>query len=129
MFTLLEIETAHSKVKTGADFPHYIQEIKALGVTSFETWVLDSHTNYFGNDDETICSDSQYNELTISDVVDQLKFIDYLKSHQKGETDYYTFCTHCAETGIVKWIVSLQDYSCIYYDKNNQVVLKEEIPH
>lgn len=40
MFTVEQIEQAHGKVKSGADFPKYIQEIKALGVTSFETWVL-----------------------------------------------------------------------------------------
>ena len=40
MFTVEQIESAHEKVKSGADFPHYIQEIKKIGVLSFETWVL-----------------------------------------------------------------------------------------
>jgi hypothetical protein len=29
------------------DFSAYIQEIKQLGVTAFETWVVDSYTEYF----------------------------------------------------------------------------------
>lgn len=33
MFTVEQIKTAHSKVKSGADFPAYIQDIKKLGVT------------------------------------------------------------------------------------------------
>ncbi|MGH2648681.1 MAG: DUF1398 family protein [Ginsengibacter sp.] len=41
MFTAEQIKTAHSKVKSGADFPKYIQDIKRLGVTSFETWVIE----------------------------------------------------------------------------------------
>jgi len=39
MFAVEQIEAAHFNVKSGADFPKYIQEIKSLGVTSFETWV------------------------------------------------------------------------------------------
>ena len=37
MFTVKEIHEAHAKVKSGADFPKYIQEIKKMGVKSFET--------------------------------------------------------------------------------------------
>jgi len=42
MFTVEQIEKAHANVKTGADFPWYIQEIKEMGVIAFETWVTDS---------------------------------------------------------------------------------------
>ena len=48
MFTVEQIKEAHSKVKSGADFPKYIQDIKQLGVTAFKTWVVDSQTEYFG---------------------------------------------------------------------------------
>lgn len=47
MFTVEQIKAAHSKVKSGADFPSYIQEIKALGVTANETYVEDGHFNYY----------------------------------------------------------------------------------
>ena len=48
MFTLEQIEAAHSKTKSGADFPQYIREIKELGVTRFQTFVTDCHSIYFG---------------------------------------------------------------------------------
>jgi hypothetical protein len=38
MFTYEEIIANHSKVKTGADFPAYIQAIKKIGVISYETF-------------------------------------------------------------------------------------------
>ncbi len=50
MFTIQQIKEAHAKVKSGADFPKYIQDIIALGVTSFETFVFDNHTDYYGKD-------------------------------------------------------------------------------
>lgn len=128
MFTVEQIKQAHEKVKSGADFPRYIQEIKALGVTAFDTWVKDSHTEYFGENHYHISSQPQYKELTIALESQSEQFTNYLKSHQRGETDYYTFCRHCAETGIEKWIVSLHDMTCIYYDRTGKEILVEKIP-
>ncbi|SDI91127.1 Uncharacterized conserved protein YbcV, DUF1398 family [Chryseobacterium taeanense] len=129
MFTVEQIENAHSKVQSGADFPNYIKEIKDLGVKSFEIWVKDSHTEYFGDNGYTTKSKAKYADLTIENSVDEEKFIKQLKSHQKGETDYMEFCEDCAETGIEKWIVNLNNFTCVYYDKAGNEILMEEIPH
>lgn len=128
MFTVEQIEQAHDKVKSGADFPNYIQEIKAMGVLGFVTWVSDSHTDYMGADDYTTCSQAQYGDLTIADVTNKEQFQADLKAHQQGQTDYYTFCKDCAKSGIEKWIVDLHAMTCIYYDKAGAEVLVERIP-
>lgn len=129
MFTVEQIESAHAKVKSGADFPVYIQEIKEFGVRSFETWVKDSHTEYVGENGYTTKSQPQYDELTVENTVDKELFVNQLKSHQRGETDYMKFCEDCARTGIEKWIVDLDQFTCIYYDKSGNKILIEEIPH
>ena len=128
MFTIKQIEDAHTKVQSGADFPNYIKEIKKLGVISFETWVKDSHTEYFGEDDFSTSSDSQYSELQITETGNKKEFVDRLKMHQKGETGYFKFCKDCAENGIEKWVVDLHDMTCIYYDKIGNEILVEQIP-
>ncbi|OJX92480.1 MAG: phage envelope protein [Paludibacter sp. 47-17] len=127
MFTVDQIEKAHEKVKSGADFPHYIQEIKQMGVTAFETWVTDSHTEYFGNDAYRTSSSPQYKQLTIAGTCNREQFARYLKSHQHGETDYLSFCHHCAETGIERWFVCLEKMTCTYYDKAGNNILTEQI--
>lgn len=128
MFTLEQIELAHNKVKSGADFPTYIQEIKEIGIKSFETWVTDSHTRYFGKNEFQTKSQPKYDRLTIAPMSDKNKFNNYLKIHQEGETDYLTFCKHCAETGIEKWIVDLEEMTCTYYDEAQNEILIENIP-
>ncbi len=128
MFTVEQINAAHSKVKSGADFPKYIQEIKALGVTAFETWVKDSHTEYFGANGYRTSSTPMYEDLVVAQSSSKTNFVHYLKTHQQGETDYFTFCKHCAETGIVKWFVSLNKMTCTYYDKTGNEILVEHIP-
>lgn len=127
MFTVQQIKEAHSKVKSGADFPKYIQEIKNLGVTRFETWVKDSHTTYFGLNDFKTQSEPMYENLKISEEVNTTKFTEVLKSHQKGETDYFTFCKDSANTGIEKWVVDLNKMTCIYFDQEGIDVLTEKI--
>lgn len=128
MFTLKQIEDAHSKVKSGADFPKYIQEIKILGVNEFETWVKDSHTEYYGQNGYKTSSNSMYENIEIANSSDPSKFKHYLSIHQQGETDYPAFCKHCAETGIEKWVASLNNMTCIYYDKAGNEILVEAIP-
>ncbi len=128
MFTVEQIKAAHSKVKSGADFPVYIREIKALGVRAFETWVKDSHTEYLGDNEYRTSSSPMYEEKVIANSSDKTKFEYYLKIHQKGETDYLTFCRHCAETGILKWFVSLDKMTCTYCDKDEKEILVEKIP-
>ncbi len=128
MFILTHIEQAHSKVKSGADFPAYIKEIKSFGVLSFETWVSDSHTVYFGEGNFQLKSEPHYDALTIAQKSDPSAFLDYLKMHQKGDSDYLTFCNHCALTGIERWVVDLQALTCTYFDVANNEILVEQIP-
>lgn len=128
MFTVEQIKQAHSKVRSGADFPQYIREIKLMGVTAYETWVKDSHTEYFGANGYQTASTPVYGTLAIAGTSDKLKFGHYLKIHQQGETDYLTFCRQCAETGVEKWFVSLDKMTCTYYDKAGNKVLEEQIP-
>lgn len=128
MFTIKQIEEAHSKVKSGADFPKYISDIKQIGVIAFETWVKDSHIVYFGSDDFTIKSEGKYEMLSVNNMLNNQDFESRLKAHQNGETDYFTFCKDTAEAGIEKWKVDLIEMTCTYFDKQNNSVLVEKIP-
>lgn len=128
MFTIQQIHEAHSKVKSGADFPKYIQEIIALGVTSFETFVFDNHTDYYGKDNYFTSSQGFSGTLPIANRSDVEQFKLDLKSHQQGHTDYMTFLKDCAKSGIEKWIVVMDKMTCSYYDINGNEMLVEKIP-
>ena len=127
-FTVQEIETAHQKVKSGAEFPSYIQEIIALGVCSFQTFVTDSHTQYYGENGYQVASRPQYLPLRIAEKSDAEAFHNFLKHHQQGGCDYFTFCKYCAETGVDNWVVNINEMTCTYYDKDHKEVLVELIP-
>ncbi len=128
MFTLEQIHEAHAQVKSGADFPRYIQDLKALGVKAYQTYVKDGHTDFYDEENQTLSSPPKYADLKINDACNPNQFREYLNLHQQGKTDYSQFCEHCAATGIEKWLVSLEKMTYVYFAKENTLVFEEEIP-
>lgn len=128
MFTLDSIKSIHSKVKSGADFPAYIIALKELGVQSYETFVCDGHTIYFGENGFSIQSEGHAESLTIQEPSDVLQFKQDLKAHQEGKTDYPTFCSDCAKSGVEKWVVDMKTMTCAYYNLGGNQLLVEQIP-
>lgn len=127
MFELKDITEAHSKIKSGADFPNYVQDLIRLGIKKYDTYVSDGHTLYFGNNNYQIKSEAKYSKLSVAKISDKERFKHYLKSHQRGQTDYPTFCNHSAETGVQKWTVDMNQMTCTYYDSLNSKMLEERI--
>lgn len=127
MFTIEQIKAAHSKVKSGADFPSYVQEIKKLGVKRYECFVIDGHTIYFGENDFSLVSQPKYSELAIAESSNKEQSIADIKAHQQGKTDYPTFSRDCAKSGIEKWVVNIDEMTCIYFDKAGFELLLEKI--
>jgi uncharacterized protein YbcV (DUF1398 family) len=128
MFTVEEIKAAHSKVKSGADFPSYIKEIKELGVTHYEAYVSDGHIDYHGANNYTATVPAKYAPLMIADTTKVVEFRAGLLAHQQGKTDYLTFINMCAEVGVEKWEICMEKMTCIYYDLAGNEVLVEQIP-
>lgn len=128
MFTIEQIKTAHSKVKSGADYPSYIQEIKTLGVTAYEHFVSDGHIQYYGADDFVLSAEAKWAPINVSNLSSKEKLKQALVIHQQGQTNYPTFCKQSAEAGVEKWIVDMTKMICTYYDKANNKLIEETIP-
>lgn len=129
MFTIEAIKAAHAKVKSGADFPNYVQDLIRLGVRSYDTFVTDGHTDYYGDNDYTTSTMPVYDKLPVAATTDAATFKADLKAHQQGKTDYPTFCSDCAKSGIEKWVMDMQQMTCSYYDLAGNEVLVEVVPH
>jgi uncharacterized protein YbcV (DUF1398 family) len=128
MFTIAQIKEAHAKVKSGADFPAYIQDLIALGVKGYDTFVNDGHVEYFGADNFRAAATDTYDSITIAPSANKERFIEFLVMHQDGQTDYLTFCNHAAQCGIARWSVNIIDMTCTYFDQSGSAILIEKIP-
>lgn len=125
MYSIEAIEKAHSKVQSGKDFAEFIREIKEMGVVVYETWVKDGHTDYYNDQNIQLSTPAKYDGLLIAETCDSLQFRTYLKLHQQGNSDYLTFCKHCAETGIERWMVDVKKSVCIYFDQYETEIYTE----
>lgn len=128
MFTVEQIKAAHSKVKSGVDFPSYIKEIKGLGVTHYEAYVTDGHIDYHGANNYTAKVPAKYNPLVIADTSKDEEFMKELVAHQQGKTDFLTFIKMCATFGVEKWAICMDKMTCTYYNKAENEILVEQIP-
>jgi len=128
MFTTEQIKAAHGKVKSGADFPAYIKEIKSLGVTRYQTFVTDGHTDYHGAGGHTAKVAAKYASLAIADTVNTEEFKKELSAHQQGKSDFPSFIKMCSVVGVAKWEVCLDKMTCKYFDKSGNEILAEQIP-
>ncbi|MBK0370142.1 DUF1398 domain-containing protein [Flavobacterium agrisoli] len=128
MFTIEQIQDAHSKVKSGADFPNYIQDLIILGVKGYDTFVNDGHAEYYGVNNFSVTTEAKYEPITIANSVNKELFIEFLVMHQDGQTNYATFCNHAAQCGIFKWRVDIIEMTCTYFDSHENSILIEKIP-
>ena len=125
MFTIEQIKAAHANVRSGADFPAYVQDLIRLGVKSYDIFVTDGHGEYQGEKNYSIRSVAGYAALNIVDSSNTEAFRNKLKIHQQGKTDYATFCR---DAGVEKWTVDTQELTCSYYDKAGNKLVSETIP-
>lgn len=128
MFTEQQIKTAHSKVRSGADFPAYVQEIKQLGLVRYEYMVTDGTTVYYGGSGYQVNTASRYAPMAIAAKSSAAQLAHILSVHQQGQTDFMTFCRQAADAGVEKWEVNMQKMMCIYYDAAGNELVAEPIP-
>ena len=128
MFTKEQIETAHNKVKSGADFPKYVREIKDMGIKSHEVVLMDGTWIFKGADEQVVQFKRGMENVYVSPQPSPEKFKQILSMHQNGETDYPTFCIEAGEAGVERWISDFEHMTVTYLASNGNVIDVEPIP-
>jgi hypothetical protein len=55
-------------------FPQYVQALKSAGVETFESYLVDGHSEYFGRDGYTVKSPAVHEKLTVADTSNRESF-------------------------------------------------------
>jgi len=128
MFTQQQILNALSKVRTGADYPRLVQELKLLGIVKYDHFVSDGSNVYFGADNYRVTIEHDQPKIPVNKDSSKEKLKQALNIHQAGQTDYPTFCIQAGEAGVEKWECDLETMSVSYVDEKGKVLVLESIP-
>ena len=128
MFTIEQVQAIHSQVKTGADFPMYIQNMKTLGVTYYDVFVKDGSTVYYGAGGYSVSTPATYDVKHVASTGSAEQLKNAISIHQQGQTDYPTFCEQAANAGVHKWTTDIINMEVKYVDTSGNILLREAIP-
>ncbi|SBD05044.1 phage envelope protein [Staphylococcus aureus] len=126
-FTLSEIQQAHQQF-TGVDFPKLFKAFKDMGMTYNIVNIQDGTATYVHQSEDDIVTSSVKSNHPVAPSSNQSIVQDVLTRHQRGQTDFETFCNEMAEAGIYKWHIDIQAGTCTYIDLKEQAIISELIP-
>lgn len=127
MFTLETILEAHARF-TGPDFPKLIARFKELGMVSNQVDIELGKVTYIAQDGSLLVNQGYKTVASIADVPNAEQAQKDLKRHQEGGTDFPTFCEDMAMSGILGWVIDLEQMTCTYLDKAENAVIVEAVP-
>jgi len=127
-FTEQDIGAAYAKTRTGADFPRLIQDLKKLGIVSYDH-MLESGSNVFhGQDGQYVSLSNMGPSVPVNDQADVELLKKHISEHQRGLTNYPTLCGLAGQAGVDRWTSDLLAMTCSYFDRSGRKLHVESIP-
>ena len=90
--------------------------------------VQTGQVSYQASDGQVLTSTGYQATSPVAEQADQEQFVQILRNHQAGQTDFPTFCEETAQAGLYKWVIDLEQMTCSYLDLADQVVFVEAVP-
>lgn len=127
MFTQEMIFHLRSKVHTYFDLPRLVQQLKRIGITSYETFVTDFTTCYKGNtaNEVVVPGTSSY---TISNDTDTHILRDALFAYKQNLISGKDFYDSLARAGVHSFVVDTVNLYIEYYDKKHELLVHTTLP-
>lgn len=127
MFTLEQINAVHERLGEQANLPQYLQALKAIGVYKYDSFIMDGHSEYYGNHGQKLVSPPVHEHIAIAQTTNRESFLNQLNLHSEGITNYWELSKGLANSGIEKWTFDTHKMTLAYYDIDGREMLVEEI--
>lgn len=127
-FTEQDIRAAYAKTRTGADFPRLIQDLKKLGIVSYDHLLASGSNVFYGNHAQSVSLSNMGPSVPVSDQANLELLKKHISDHQRGLTNYPTLCGLAGQAGVAKWTSDLLAMTCTYFDKSGRKMHVELIP-
>jgi hypothetical protein len=82
-----------------------VQALNSHGVETYDSYLTDGHSEYFGIDGFTVKSPAAHEKLSIAETSRREEFLEHLNLHNQHATTHLEMSKGFAESGIEKWTV------------------------
>ena len=127
MFMIEQINELHARFGKASTLTEYVRALRAIGVETYDSYVTDGHSEYFGEHGHRVVSPPAHEGLPVDEISNREAFLEHLELHEQGKTTYVEMSKGLAESGIEKWTVATSDLTMIYYDKAGNEMLVEKL--
>jgi uncharacterized protein YbcV (DUF1398 family) len=127
MFTLEQINEIHNQLGNAETLAQYVKALNALEIETYDSYIEDGHSEYFGKSGHTVISPPTHEVLTIADISDKEQFLKCLDLHNQGKTSYLEMSRGLADSGVEKWTVDTMNMTMTFYDTLGNEVFAETI--
>lgn len=127
MFTLEQINELHDRLGKAETLLEYVRALNAIGVETFDSYLIDGHSEFFGKRGHTVIAPPAHETLSIAETSDRERFLKHLELHEHGKTTYLEMSRGLAESGIAKWTVDTSKRTMIFSDRAGNEILVERI--
>jgi uncharacterized protein YbcV (DUF1398 family) len=127
MFTIEQINELHARLGSAKMFPEYVRALKALGVERCDSYLVDGHSEYFGQGGHRVDSAPVHLVLAVAETGQRETFLQHLRQHEQRLTTYLEMSRGLAQSEIEKWTVDTGRMTMTFYDKAGREMLVEEI--
>lgn len=127
VFTLQQINHIHETLGSADTLLQYLRALKAIGVDTYDSYLIDGHSEYYGQNGHHISSPPIHKVLVIAPKANREKLLEHLDLHNQHKTNYLEMSQGLADSGIEKWTFDTNAMTLAYYDKAGNEIYIESI--
>jgi uncharacterized protein YbcV (DUF1398 family) len=127
VFTWAEVDDLHTRFGRAASLGDYLRALAAIGVTRFESFVTDGHSEFFGPNGHSVVSPAHHEHLSVADRSDRDSFLRHLRDPGDGKTSYLEMSAGLAQSGVEKWVADTSALTMTYCARDGVVLLVDDV--
>jgi len=127
VFTLKQIDEIHDTFGKADTLSKYLQALNALGIDTYDSYLTDGHSEYFGGSGEQLSSPPVHEIFMVAEKSNRERFLEHLELHKQHKTSYLEMSKGLASSGIEKWTFDTEKMTITYYDRVGNTLLREVI--
>ena len=127
MFTLEQVNAIHDELGKSNSLLEYANALRKIGVMSYDSYVSDGHTKYYGKDGHVVETPANNKEYMVTQAYNDELFRRTLKRAEKGKIGYEDMSKELAKAGVDKWTMDTDKHTFTYSDAQGRAVLVEQL--